>query len=148
DDEAARFLDGLAVREGVPDGGVAGDALAELDARFHGAPLEEPLDALVDEPQAGLHVQNRLADDGEPEVAGFDEPRMDRSDGDLVDAGAVDGQERVRLGFVAEGRCDSGVGPHGVPALRPVLVQDEASGPRMADGHDTEEVVYLPLEAA
>ena len=90
DGDAEGVFDGEAVREVVADGGVAGDAFGEFDAGAVVAAFEEFLDAFVDEPEAGLHRDDGLADDGEAEVAGFDEAGVDGTDGDLVDAGAFD----------------------------------------------------------
>ncbi len=90
--DAEGVFDGEAVGEGVADGGVAADPFGQFDAVGGVAAFEELLDAFVDEPEAGLHLQDGFADDGEPEVAGFDEPGVDRADGDLVDAGAFDGR--------------------------------------------------------
>ena len=57
------------------------------------APFEELLDAPVDEPEPGLHPQDGLPDDGEPEVARLDQTGVNRSDRDLVDAFALDFEE-------------------------------------------------------
>src|SRR5205823_4667860 len=69
---AGGFLDGEAVREGVADGGVAADPFGQRQAGGRLAAFEEFLDALVDEPEAGLEFEDGLADDGEAEVSGFD----------------------------------------------------------------------------
>ena len=59
-------------------------------------PWKRPLDALVDEPQPGLHAQDGLAHHPEAEVPGFDEAGVDRADRDLVDAGSLDRDEGER----------------------------------------------------
>ncbi|WP_235096239.1 hypothetical protein [Streptomyces sp. A1-5] len=84
------FFDGEAVGEGVADGGVATDAFGKGEAVLDGAAFEEFLDAFVDEPEAGFEAEDGLADDGEAEVAGFDESGVDGADRDLVDAVALD----------------------------------------------------------
>ena len=132
----------------MADGGVAGDPFGQLDAGFDRASLEQPLDALVDEPQAGLHVEDRLADDGEPEVAGFDDAGVHGTDGDLVDAGPLDGEEGIGLGLVVERRRGSAVVAHRIPALWPVLVQHQAGGLMMPGEPDAEQVLHLAFEAA
>ena len=73
---------------------------------------------------------------------------MDRPDRDLVDTGAGDGQERIRLVDVTERGWWSGVAAHRVPAVGPVLVQDEAARQRMVGRLDAEQVAHLAFEAA
>jgi hypothetical protein len=143
-----RLLDGQAVGEGVPDGGVAGDPLGQLDASREISALEEPFDSFMDEPQTRFYVENGLAHHRESEVAGLDEAGMDRTDGDFIDAGSFDSEERIRLIFVGEWRRVAGVVAHGMPAGGPVLVEDEAGGPWMTDGFDAEEVAHFALETA
>jgi hypothetical protein len=70
----------------------------------------------VDEPEAGLEFEDGLADDGEPEVAGFDEAGVDGAYRDFVDAVALDCQEGVGAFGFGEGGRGPGVGAHGVPA--------------------------------
>lgn len=89
------ILDSEAVGEVVADGAVTGDSFCEFDTAVRVATFEEPFDAFVDEPQAGLHVEDGFADDREAEVAGFDDAGVHWADGDLVDAGSFDGEERV-----------------------------------------------------
>ena len=74
-----------------------------------GPALEELLDAAVDEPQPGLQLQDGLADDGEPEVAGLDQPGVHRADRDLVHARRLRPAERERAVDVAERRWVAGV---------------------------------------
>ena len=130
--DLAGVLDREAVGEVVRYRAVAGDAFRERDRGAGVLALEEALDAAVQEPQPGLHLQDRLPDDGEPEVAGLDEPGVHGADRDLVHAGPVDLHERERLGAGLHRRRRPGVVAHGVPALRPVLVQDEAAAGRGA----------------
>ena len=139
-------LDGHHVGQGVPDGGVAADPLGQLDALRGGAALEELLDAAVQEPQPGLDLQDGLADDGEPEVAGFDEPGVDRADGDLVDAVAFDGDERVGADVGAEPGGGVGVVAHRVVPGGPVAVPDQSLGQRVAVGADPVQVADLAFE--
>jgi hypothetical protein len=141
-------LDGEAVGEGVPDGGVAADALGQWQAGGGGTAFEEFLNAFVDEPQAGLEFEDGLADDGEAEVAGFDKAGVHRADRDLVDAGSFHGQEREGALGVAEARWWAGVGAHRVPAAGPVVVADQPARLRVADGDDAVQVVHLPFEPA
>ena len=85
-----RVFERQAVGEVVADGRVAGDAFGELDASVGVAAFEELFDAFVDEPEAGLHGDDRFANDGEAKVAGFDDAGMDWSDWDLVDTATSD----------------------------------------------------------
>ena len=128
--DAEGVLDGEAVGEAVAGGGVAADAFGERRRLGGRASFEEFLDSAVDEPQPGLELEDGLADDGEPEMAGFDQPGVDRPDGDLVDAGALDRQEREGV-VGGERRRRTGVVAHRIPALGPVRVADEPAGQRM-----------------
>src|SRR6266702_3363705 len=95
-------LNRAGVGQGVADGGVAGDAFGQRQPSVDVAVLEEFLDALMDVPEAGFEFEDGLADDGEPEVAGFDQPGVYGADGDLVHAWTLHGEERERLVGVAE----------------------------------------------
>ena len=53
------LLDPEGVGEGVAHGGVAGDPFGQFDAGHGLATLEEPLDALVHEPEPGPQGQDR-----------------------------------------------------------------------------------------
>ena len=142
------LLDGQAVGEVVADRAVSRDALGERDGRLNVASLEEPLDAPVHEPQPRLHLEDRLADDRESEVPGLDEAGVDRTDGDLVDAGAFDLDEGERTRVGAHRWRLTGVVKHRVPPLGPVLVEDERPKEGVPDRHDPEQVVDLAFEAA
>jgi hypothetical protein len=117
------ILDGLAVGESVADGGVPGDPLGDLEAGDDVFTLEEFFDPFVDEPEPGLHAQDGLAHDPEAEVAGLDEPGVHRTDRDLVDAGALDRDERER----------PGVGDH-LGRVRSIRGASDASSPASAGG--------------
>ena len=52
DDAPAGVFDRQAVGQGVADCGITGDPFGQLDPRGEIATLEQPLDALVDEPQS------------------------------------------------------------------------------------------------
>lgn len=110
--------------------------------------LEEALDAAVGEPQPGLHLQDRLPGDGEPEVARFDEPGMDGADRDLIHAGSVDLDEREWPSVFPHRGWRPGVVAHRVPPWRPVLMQDEAAQEGMPGRDDAEQVAHLALEPA
>ena len=92
--DAERVLDRQAVGERMRGGGVAADPFGEVDRAGGGPALEEFLEAAVHEPQPRLQAQHRLADDGEPEVAGLDQPGVHGADRDLVHPGSFDGEER------------------------------------------------------
>ena len=110
--------------------------------------FEEFLDAFVDEPEAGFHRDDGFADDREPEVSGFDESGVDWTDGDFVDAGAFDGDERERFAGLVDGGGRAGVVAERVPAVGPVLVVHEPAGLWVAGGDDAEQVGELAFEAA
>ena len=98
-----------AVGQAVAYRRVPGDLLGEFDAGVDVLTFEEPLDALVDEPQARLHFQNRLTHDRESEVTGLDQTGMHRAHRDLVDTGPLDLNERVGTGVVHHGGRWSGI---------------------------------------
>jgi hypothetical protein len=141
-------FDGLAVSQVVADRAVAGYTFGEGDSVADGSPFEELFDAAVDEPQAGFHLEDGLAHDGETEVAGFDEPGVDGADGDFVHAWSFDGDEGERSGVTAHGGRRAGVVSHWVPPRRPVLVEDQRTREGMAEGCDPEQVVHFSFEAA
>ena len=93
-------------------------------------------------------LQDRLPHHGEAEVAGLDESGVDGADRDLVHAGPLDRHERERPGVGPHRRRRPGVAAHRVPALGPVLVQDEAPQEGVPDGDDAEQIVDLALEPA
>ncbi|WP_208648592.1 hypothetical protein, partial [Micromonospora inaquosa] len=111
----------------MSDGGVSADALGEADSLVCGMTFEQFLDSFVDVPEAGFEFEDGFADDGEAEVAGFDHARVDGADGDFVDAGALDDDERERFAF-GEGWAGFSVVAHGVPAGGPVGVSYQAEG--------------------
>ena len=80
----------------MADGGVPRDALGQGQGLVRVLSFEVSFDTFVDEPEAGLHAQDGLPHHPEAEVARFDETGVDGADGDLVDAGTLDGDEGVR----------------------------------------------------
>ena len=144
-------------------GGITADAFGEVDGAIGigigGAggigggggidgvePFEELLDAAMSEPESGLELEDGFPDDGEAEVAGFDDAGVDGTHGDLVDPGAFHREEGIGLG-VGEGRVRSGAPAHRVPTRGPVCVPDQSAGQRVVDGHDPEQVMHLAFEA-
>ncbi|HEY3008654.1 MAG TPA: hypothetical protein VGJ63_11420, partial [Micromonosporaceae bacterium] len=73
---------------------------------------------------------------------------MHRPDGDLVHPRSLHGEERERLGGVAELRWGAGVVAHRVPARRPVPVPDQAAREWVVEGLDAVQVVHFAFEAA
>lgn len=69
-------------------------------------------------------------------MTGFDQPGVDGSDGDFVDALAVDGEERESATDRKTGRW-SGVGAHRMPSFGPVRVADHPLWTGMADQLDS-----------
>ena len=148
DGDVECVFDGEAVGEVVADGGVAADAFREFVAGAVVAAFEEFLDAFVDEPEAGFHRDDGFADDGEPEVSGFDESGVDGTDGDFVDAGAFDGDERERLAGFVDGGGWAGVVAEGMPVVGPVLVVHQPAELGVASRDDAELVGEFAFEAA
>src|SRR5690606_11463910 len=91
--------------------------------------------------------EDGLPDHREPEVAGFDQPGVDRPHRDLVHPGTLHGQERERL-LLPELRRQAHVAPHRVHAARPVVVPDQPAGQRVVTWDDPVQVMHLPLEAS
>ena len=145
----AGVLDGLAEGQRVADGGVAADPFGQLDPGRRGASLEELLDAAVDEPQPGLEVQDGLADDGEPEVAGLDHARRapgrpgSRTPRGPRRCGTGTGRRRRRTAGGAPASARIGCQPAG-----PVEVPDQPARQRVVVGHDAEQVAHLAFEPA
>ncbi len=96
--DLARILDREAVGEIVRYRTIAGDALGEPHCSLRVLALEEALDAAVHKPQPGLHLQDRFSHDREAEMPGLDEPGVHGTDGDLVNAGSFDSNERAAPG--------------------------------------------------
>ena len=126
---------------------VAADAFGEIDGAGGEAALEEFLQAAVHEPQPRLEPQHGFADDGEPEVPGFDQTGVHGADRDLVHPGSFDGNER-EMAARREFRCGPGVGAHGMPVLGPVSVPHQPARFGMADRADSVQVSHFPLEPA
>ena len=77
--------------------------------------------------EAGVEVEDAIADDVEAEVPGLDHARVDRADGDLVRVVTRDGDG---------------------PAVEPKVVVDERAERLVAGEVDAVEVVRLPLVPA
>ena len=102
----------------------------------------------VHEPQPGLHPQDGLPDDREPEVSGFDQPGVHGPDRDLVDPAPLDLEEREGADVGVESRVGVGVAKHRVPAAGPVPVPEQSLRQRVPFGADAVEVADLALEPA
>ena len=139
-------FDGEAVGKVVADGGVAADALGQGHAVGGVAAFEQLLDSFVDEPEARLHREDRLADDGEAEVPRFDEAGVDRTDRDLVDARSL----HVEEGKGLRGRRSvaTGVMAKWVPPVGPVLVVHEPAEDVVVERYDTVQVVRVHVRNA
>ena len=94
---AERRLDGPGVGPGIRDRAVARQAAGQTRTALDIGADEKPLDALVHVTQPLLEPHHRLAVGGEAEMAGLDDAGMDRADRNLVQALALDRQERVAL---------------------------------------------------
>ena len=103
--DAERGLDGAGEGERIGDRAVARDAAGELRRPLEVGAGHQRLDPLVDVAQPLLEADHRLAARGEAEMAGLDDPGMDRPDRNLMQALALGGEEGVGLGA----RCLPGV---------------------------------------
>ena len=140
-------LDGVRVRERVAHRGIAGDRLGEEDPVPPWQRLEALLDPLVDVEQPKLKVQNRLARDTEPKVAGLDDARVDGTYGDLEHPLSRHRPEGMEFALDARHRSRAReILPERMHPLRPVVVECHAGRVRMALGRETEEVHHLALE--
>jgi hypothetical protein len=102
----------------------------------------------VNEAESRLEVHDRLAFDAEAEVSGLDDPGVDRPDGDLEDALALDTAKRERLAGIDEVRAGHRVVTQRVIALRPVLMEGQPPEIRVSQRNQTEQIVNLALEEA
>src|SRR5262249_3553557 len=117
---------GLAIGQRMSHGLVPRHALGERRRPLECQGLEQLLGPLVHEAQSRLEIDDRFALDGETKVAGFDDPGVDRTDGDLEEAVAFDAAEGKRLSRVGEvptdrhvaagGEITSGPEPAAAPA--------------------------------
>ena len=144
---AGQRFDRLTVGDGVGDRFVAGDAFGERRGPLEGQGFEELLRPLVDEAQTGFQIDDRLALDGEPKMAGLDDPGVHGTHGDLEQTVAVDASEGKRLPGVGEVPPGRHVAAKGKVAVRPELVDGQAPQVRVAHGDQSEQIVDLALEA-
>ena len=84
--EAEGGFGGMGEGEAVGDGGVARDAGGEAGGKAGGFSAHEGERAFVGVAEPGFEFQDRLATEGEAEIAGLDDRGVDRADGDLVHA--------------------------------------------------------------
>ncbi len=144
---AGQRLQRLAVGQRVADGGVAGDALGQLDALGGQPALEQLLRALVREVEANLEVNHRLAHHAEAEVPRLDDARVHRPHRNLVDALAAHRQEGKARAVVLEIARRQGILAQGIVGLRPEAVAHQRSRVGLPQRLDAEEVLDLALEA-
>src|SRR5581483_5270447 len=136
----------LRVRDGVRERAHAAQTLREMQDTIDALPFGGLLDAAMRVEEARLELQDDLPDAAEAEVAGLDDPGMDRTDGHLHHALAPDaGHRLVRVRHAGHRARRVEVLPQRVEATRPIVVQHEAPGIGMALGLDAEEVLGLPL---
>ncbi len=97
-DELHGGLSGPRERIGIGDRAVARYAPGELDGALKIGSDHEPLDALVGVSQPLLQPDHGLAAGGKAEMSGLDDPRVHRTDRNLMQAVAFRRQEAI-------GRC-------------------------------------------
>jgi hypothetical protein len=101
----------------------------------------------VREVETNLEVNHRLADDAETEVPWLDDARMNRADGNLINAFAADRQKWKGRAVVLEIIARRGVLAQREVIFRPERVSYERSRIRMANGFDAEQIINLALKA-
>ena len=109
-DRARRRLDaecrfhGARERQCIGDGAVPRRAARETRRLIERRAMHQVLDALVHVAEALLEAHHRFAIGGEAEMARLDDACVHRADRDLMQAFALDGQERIgrRIGTVVE----------------------------------------------
>src|SRR6266536_96165 len=84
--DPVRRFDRTGVGERVGNGAVAGNAAGEDRHPINGHSRHQPLDSLVRVTESRLETHDRFAVRGEPEMARLDDPRMDRTYRDLMQA--------------------------------------------------------------
>jgi hypothetical protein len=84
--DVERRLDGAGEGEGIGDRAVARYTSRETCRRINGRAHHQGLYALVRITEPFFEPHDRLAAGGEAEMPRFDDARMDRADGDLVQA--------------------------------------------------------------
>ncbi len=108
---------------------------------------EAPVDSLVRIAQARFETQDFLADDREAEMPGLDDPGVDRSHGDLVDAVALDPHEGVVVGRVLAARVRVEIAAQRELVRTPRAVAQPLPPVTGALGGDAEQVVQRALHA-
>jgi hypothetical protein len=143
------LLDGLAECRAVGERRIARNALGQKHGAVNGEILEELLGSLVRVEHAELQIEDRLAGDGEVEVAGLDDAGVNGADRNLEDALTVSGPVDVLLAFKR--------GQHGVERkilaqrmhIGPVIVERHAARIRMPCGFEAEPILnfaFLPVD--
>ena len=98
--DVVRRLDRAGKSQGVGHGAVAGDAPGEHRGAIERHAFHQPFDPLVHVAEPGFEPYDRFAVRRESEVSGLDDARVHGTHGDLVQAFALGGQERVTAGDV------------------------------------------------
>ncbi len=118
---------------------------AKKDCAVNGEILEELFGSLVRVEHAQLQVEDRLAGDGEIEVAGLDDAGMNRADGNLEDAFAVGRPVDVPLAFKrGQHRFERKALAHRMH-VGPVIVERNAARIRMPNGFEAKPILNLAL---
>src|SRR5580765_1887926 len=92
-----------------------------------------------------FELHNRLTSHREPEMAHFDDPRVDRSHGNLEDPFAFNVAELFFPLDAVQDSIPSEILFERVGTFGPVLMTDEPAHVRMADGDQAEHVADLAL---
>ena len=100
-----RLLDGAGESDGIGDGAVAADAAGKRGGALHIGAAQKRVDALVHIAEPLLEPHHRFAAGVKAEVAGLDDARVHRADGDLVQPVALGGEKLVGAAFAGVRRC-------------------------------------------
>ena len=145
DDRRCEGLDRHGIGHGVRHRAHAASSFDKRERIVERATLDQLLDPPMGEEQSCVEVQDPLPDRREAEVARFDDPRVDRPHGELVDALSMRLEGDVAP--IPQGWPDirRDVLAQRVIATRVPLVEDEAT--RIGDAHwdDPEQVLDLAL---
>ena len=142
---AGDLLDRLAIGQAVGQRFVAGNPFGKIIAAFQALAFAELFKALVHKIELCLEVDDRFAGDAEAEVPRFDDAGVHRPDRDLVNAFAFDAGEADRLLRARRPAAPVEVAAQGVLPGRPIAVEDQRLGVRMAIRPQAEQVMDLPL---
>ena len=141
--DAERRLDRAGEGDRIGDGGIAADPARESRRALEARPAHQRVDAFVGVAEPLFEPDDRLAACVEAEMAGLDDPGMDRTDRDLMQARPRGLEEGVGVGRAVTGRAVAER-----MAQRPAAVVEPAAAVRRAEREEAVEVASRPFEPA